>query len=253
MLYVILTFIAIIYSFIWKWEFCWNQTLYDFLWDTQEVCKNVKRSKSFFYGTVAFYQWLCCFLFFNNLNVSIFFLNSANGKNSEKNRKSWPGVRFLNWCKFPRSCAWSALWPRQCRSPPARCTGPSPSLPPRATRPRLRAPRPKAARRTAWPPGATPSQATRTALWAPEDRPIPWTPPSETDCPRRWALGRLGSSRRFALAPNPVILRGGKRKRVSCLCLKKQYESERKGYFFKALLWEVERLVLFDNLNSSGE
>lgn len=34
---------------------------------------------------------------------------------------------------------------------------------------------------------------------------------------------------------------------------KKQYESERKGYFFKALLREVERLVLFDNLNSSRE
>lgn len=48
------------------------------------------------------------------------------------------------------------------------------------------------------------------------------------------------------------VLRGRKRKRVSYLYLKKQYKSERKGYFSKALLSEVERPVLFDNLNSSG-
>lgn len=166
--------------------------------------------------------------------------------------KSWPALRCFYKRQPPRSHAWSALWPRQCRSPPARCTGRSRFLPPQATRPRLQAPRLKAARRTAWPRGVTPSQATRTALWAPEDRPIPWTPPSETDCLHRWALERLGSWEFFTLVPNPVILRGGKRKRVSYLCLKKTIWKWEERIFFQGVLSEGERPVLFDNLNSSG-
>lgn len=68
----------------------------------------------------------------------------------------------------------------------ARCTGRSLCLRPRATRPPALEGRVTAALPTASPPDATPSPATRTASWAPEGRPTPWTSPSETGCLHRW-------------------------------------------------------------------
>lgn len=61
----------------------------------------------------------------------------------------------------------------QFRSHPARFTGPSLCPPPRATKAQPAQSRPREVPRTAWPPDATPSRATRTALWAPVGQPIP--------------------------------------------------------------------------------
>lgn len=74
----------------------------------------------------------------------------------------------------PRKCFNHRLfdfW--QFRSPPARSTGPSLCLPPRATKAQPVQARQREVPRTAWPLDATPSLATRTALWAPVGRPIP--------------------------------------------------------------------------------